>query len=81
VRRRHLLLLSALGVGVVLGTAHLSAVQEPHLEIEAHGITEKLHMLVSDVDIIITGHWDTLLAWSDLVEYRGFYTDLYDQTY
>ena len=27
----------------------------PILEIEAHGITEKLHMLVSDVDIIITG--------------------------
>ena len=54
-RRRHLLLLSALGVGVVLGTAHPSAVQEPHLAIEAHRITEKLHMLVSDVDIIITG--------------------------
>ena len=33
---------------------------------------------VPDVDTIITGHWDTLLAWSDLVEYRAFYMDLYD---
>ena len=35
---------------------------------------------VPDVDTIITGHWDTLLAWSDLVEYRAFYMDLYEQT-
>ncbi len=31
---------------------------------------------IPDVDTIITGHWDTPLAWSDLVDYRGFYTDL-----
>ena len=35
---------------------------------------------VPDVDTIITGHWDTPLAWSDLVEYRAFYMDLVDQT-
>ena len=35
---------------------------------------------VPDVDTIITGHWDTLLAWSDLVEYRAFYMDLVEQT-
>ena len=35
---------------------------------------------IPDVDTIITGHWDTPLAWSDLVDYRGFYMDLYDQT-
>ena len=34
---------------------------------------------IPDVDTIIPGHWDTLLKWSDLVEYRGFYTDLVDQ--
>ena len=31
---------------------------------------------IPDVDTIITGHWDTPLAWTDLVDYRGFYTDL-----
>ena len=35
---------------------------------------------VRDVDTLITGHWDTPLVWSDLVDYRGFYMDLYDQT-
>ena len=35
---------------------------------------------VPDVDTIITGHWDVPLAWSDLVEYRAFYMDLYEQT-
>ena len=35
---------------------------------------------VRDVDTIINGHWNTLLTWSDLVDYRGFYMDLYDQT-
>ena len=35
---------------------------------------------MQDVDTIISGHWDTPLAWSDLVEYRAFYMDLYDQT-
>ena len=35
---------------------------------------------VPDVDTIINGHWNTLLTWSDLVDYRGFYTDLYNQT-
>lgn len=34
---------------------------------------------VPDVDTIITGHWNTPLAWSDLVEYRGFYLDLVDR--
>ena len=34
---------------------------------------------VPDVDTIINGHWNTLLTWSDLVDYRGFYTDLYNQ--
>ena len=33
-----------------------------------------------DVDTIINGHWNTPLTWSDLVDYRGFYVDLYDQT-
>ena len=31
---------------------------------------------IPGVDAIITGHWDTPLAWSDFVDYRGFYTDL-----
>ena len=31
---------------------------------------------IPDVDTIITGHWETPLAWSDLVDYRAFYTDL-----
>ena len=35
---------------------------------------------VPDVDIIINGHWDTPMEWSDLVSYRGFYVDLYNQT-
>ncbi len=35
---------------------------------------------VRDVDTIINGHWNTPLTWSDLVDYRGFYTNLYDQT-
>ena len=35
---------------------------------------------VRDVDTIINGHWNTPLTWSDLVDYRGFYVDLYDQT-
>ena len=35
---------------------------------------------IPDVDTIITGHWETPLAWSDLVDYRDFYTDLIDQT-
>jgi len=35
---------------------------------------------VEGVDTIINGHWNTPLTWSDLVDYRGFYTDLYDQT-
>ena len=35
---------------------------------------------VRDVDTIINGHCNTPLSWSDLVDYRGFYTDLYDQT-
>ena len=34
---------------------------------------------IPDVDTIITGHWETPLAWSDLVDYRGFYTDLVGQ--
>ncbi len=34
---------------------------------------------IPDVDTIINGHWNTPLAWSDLVDYRGFYMDLYDQ--
>ena len=34
---------------------------------------------IHDVDTIINGHWNTLLAWSDLVDYRGFYMDLYTQ--
>ena len=40
----------------------------------------RLISTVQDVDTIITGHWDTPLAWSDLVDYRAFYMDLYDQT-
>ena len=35
---------------------------------------------IHHVDTIINGHWNTLLAWSDLVDYRGFYMDLYNQT-
>ncbi|MCH7748573.1 MAG: MBL fold metallo-hydrolase [Acidobacteria bacterium] len=35
---------------------------------------------VPNVDTIINGHWNTLLTWDDLVDYRGFYTDLYTQT-
>ena len=35
---------------------------------------------VPNVDTIINGHWNTLLTWGDLVDYRGFYTDLYNQT-
>ena len=35
---------------------------------------------ISDVDTIITGHWETPLAWSDLVDYRDFYADLVRQT-
>ena len=35
---------------------------------------------VPNVDTIINGHWNTLLTWDDLVDYRGFYTDLYNQT-
>ena len=35
---------------------------------------------IPNVDIIINGHWNTPLAWSDLVDYRGFYMDLYTQT-
>jgi glyoxylase-like metal-dependent hydrolase (beta-lactamase superfamily II) len=35
---------------------------------------------VRDVDTISNGHWNTPLTWSDLVDYRGFYVDLYDQT-
>ena len=34
---------------------------------------------VPDVDTIIAGHWNTLLTWSDLVDYRGFYLNLVDQ--
>ena len=34
---------------------------------------------VPDVDTIINGHWNSLLAWSDLIDYRGFYTNLVDQ--
>ncbi len=34
---------------------------------------------IPGVDTIITGHWETPLAWSDLVDYRGFYTDLVAQ--
>ena len=34
---------------------------------------------VPDVDTIITGHWETPLAWSDLVDYRDFYADLVRQ--
>ena len=35
---------------------------------------------IPDVDTIITGHWETPLAWSDLVDYRDFYADLVRQT-
>ena len=35
---------------------------------------------VPEVDTIITGHWETPLAWSDLVDYRDFYADLVAQT-
>ena len=35
---------------------------------------------IHHVATIINGHWNTLLAWSDLVDYRGFYMDLYNQT-
>ena len=31
---------------------------------------------IPNVDTIITGHWETPLAWSDLVDYRGFYSHL-----
>ena len=34
---------------------------------------------VPDVDTIINGHWNSLLTWNDLIDYRGFYTDLVDQ--
>ncbi len=34
---------------------------------------------VPDVDTIITGHWHTPLAWSDLEDYARFYNDLADQ--
>ncbi len=34
---------------------------------------------VPDVDTIINGHWTSLLTWNDLIDYRGFYTDLVDQ--
>ena len=34
---------------------------------------------VPDVETIITGHWETPLAWSDLVDYRDFYADLVRQ--
>ena len=35
---------------------------------------------VPDVETIITGHWETPLAWNDLVDYRDFYADLVAQT-
>ena len=35
---------------------------------------------IPDVDTLITGHWETPLAWSDLVDYRDFYADLVRQT-
>ena len=31
-----------------------------------------------DVDTIINGHWESLLTWNDLIDYRGFYTHLVD---
>ena len=31
---------------------------------------------ISDVDIVIPGHNDELLAWQDLVDYSGFYNDI-----
>ena len=34
---------------------------------------------IPDVDTIINGHWDSLLTWHDLIDYRGFYTDLVDR--
>ena len=34
---------------------------------------------VRDVDTIINGHWNSLLTWNDLIDYRGFYTNLVDQ--
>ena len=34
---------------------------------------------VPNVDTIINGHWPSLLAWNDLIDYRGFYTNLVDQ--
>ena len=34
---------------------------------------------VPDVDTIINGHWNSLLTWNDLIDYRGFYTNLVDQ--
>ena len=34
---------------------------------------------VPNVDTIINGHWNSLLTWSDLIDYRGFYTNLVDQ--
>ena len=34
---------------------------------------------IPDVETIITGHWETPLAWSDLVDYRDFYADLVRQ--
>ena len=33
---------------------------------------------VPDVDTIINGHWESLLTWNDLIDYRGFYTHLVD---
>ncbi len=33
---------------------------------------------VPNVDTIINGHWNTLLTWNDLIDYRGFYTHLVD---
>ena len=35
---------------------------------------------IPEVDTIITGHWETPLAWSDLIDYRDFYADLVAQT-
>ena len=33
---------------------------------------------IPNVDTIINGHWETLLTWNDLIDYRGFYTRLVD---
>ena len=34
---------------------------------------------ISNVELVITGHNDTLLEWNDFVDFSGFYNDMVDQ--